>query len=305
VKSIREQELEGELEVIVADGRSTDGTGDLAREAGATVVENPRRITPAGLNVGLAQARADVVLRFDAHSRMPPGYVQTCLRALEQEERNGAVNVGGWLLVQTATQWERAIAAALRSRFGIGNPRLWRRPERGESRRDVESVPFGCWRTETLRALGGWNESFVRNQDYELNHRLRSAGGRIVFDPAIWSIYVPRASLSSLARQFWDYGRFKARMLRTTPTSLQPRQLAPLALLAALVSAAVPGPLARSARSLLAAYAFVLTGVAAHSRGGWRTVPVIGTMHLAWGSGLVFGLVTWARAEQAKWRGSG
>jgi succinoglycan biosynthesis protein ExoA len=303
VESIRSQELDGELEVIVADGRSTDDTAELARAAGATVVDNPQRSTPAGLNAALAAARADVVLRFDAHSLMPAGYVHACLRALEEEEPAGAVNVGGWLVVQAETPWERAIGAALQSRFGIGNPRLWRRPRPGERRRDVESVPFGCWRAETLRAAGAWNERFVRNQDYELNHRLRAGGGRIVFDPAIWSVYVPRGTPRALLRQFWDYGRFKARTLRAAPGSLQPRQLAPVALLTLLAAGILPGPAARAARPLLATYGVVLTAVAVRSGGGWRTAPVIATMHLAWGAGLVYGLAKPASENDRPTRG--
>lgn len=295
VESIRAQAFDGELEVIVADGRSSDGTADLARDAGAIVVDNPDQTTPAGLNAALAAAQGDVVLRFDAHAVMPPGYLRACLDALEDEERDGAVNVGGWLAVRAQTPWERAIGAALRSRFGIGNPILWRRPTQTDGRRDVESVPFGCWQAATLRAHGGWSERFVRNQDYELNHRLRVAGGRIVFDPAIWSIYVPRASPAGLARQFWDYGRFKARMLRTAPASLQPRQLAPVGLLAVLAAGLLPSRLARPARAALAGYGAVLACVAMRSGAGWRTVPVIGTMHLTWGAGLVYGLVTTAR----------
>jgi succinoglycan biosynthesis protein ExoA len=295
VESIRAQDFHGELEIIVADGHSPDGTADLAREAGAIVVDNPTRMTPAGLNVALAAAHGDVVVRFDAHAVMPPGYLRACLHVLEEEERAGGVNVGGWRLVQARAPWGHAIGTALQSRFGIGNPGLWRRPRPGERRRDVESVPLGCWRAATLRAHGGWNESFLRNQDYELNHRLRAAGGRIVFDPAIWSIYVPRGSPAGLLRQYWDYGRFKARMIRTAPGSLQPRQLAPVGLLAVLAAGLLPGSLGSRARLVLGGYGVLLSGVALRSGGGWRTVPVIGIMHVAWGAGLVYGLATNAR----------
>ncbi len=303
LRSIRAQqldlELELELEVVVADGRSSDRTADIARDAGAIVVDNPRRSTPAGLNIALAAVTSDVVLRFDAHSEMPSGYVEACLDVLDEEERSGAVNVGGWLHCQADTAWQRAIAAALGSRFGIGNPRLWRRPRRVDVRHDVDSVPFGCWRAETLRAAGGWDESFVRNQDYELNHRLRAHGGRIVFDPSIWSVYVPRSSPGQLARQFWDYGRFRGRMLSRDVTSVHPRHLAPVALLAALVSATIPSPLARLARRTIAVYALLLAGVAVRSGGGWRTIPVLSTMHVAWGAGVLYGL---AQAREGRTR---
>lgn len=288
VRSVIAQEVEGGLEVVVADALSDDGTAELARAAGAVVVANPERLTPCGLNHALAAARGEVVVRFDAHAEMPPGYVAACLRALDEEP--GVANVGGWREVRSDGPWGRATGAALASRFGVGNPRIWRRPAAGAPRVDVDTVPLGCWPAELLRGLGGWNESFVRNQDFELNHRLRRAGHRIVFDPAIWSVYRPRESPEAVARQYWDYGRFKARMLAADPGSLRPRQLAPVGLLAALGGSLLPGRAGRLARTGTGAYALLLAGVAARGGGGWRTAPVLATMHLSWGLGLVRGV---------------
>ena len=126
VRSIVMQQVSGGLEVIVADGRSSDETARLAREAGAVVVDNPPQITPTGLNAALAAAQGEVVVRFDAHAVMPPGYVEASIQALEEEP--GAAGAGGWRQVDANGPWGRAIGAALASRFGIGNPRLWRRP---------------------------------------------------------------------------------------------------------------------------------------------------------------------------------
>jgi len=295
VRSILAQQVEGGMEVIVADGSSADGTARLAEAAGATVVENPRGITPAGLNAALAAANGDVIVRFDAHSEMPPGYVAACLRALEEEP--GAVGVGGWSKIEPRGPWGRATAAALASRFGVGNPRLRRPPRGGEGRADVDTFAFGCWPAEALRAAGGWDERFLRNQDFELNYRLRRSGGRIVFDPAIWFVYRPRESLRAIARQYWDYGRFKALMVATAPDSLRPRQLAPVALMATAATAALPGPLARPARAALLAYGGLLGAVTVRSDGGWRTLPVLATMHATWGTGLLFGLASIARRQ--------
>ena len=290
IRSIVTQQVSGELEVILADGRSSDETARLAREAGAIVVDNPLRITPAGLNAALAAARGDVVVRFDAHAEMPPGYIQASVQALEEEP--GAVGVGGWRQIDANGPWGRAIAAALASRFGIGNPRLWRRPRPGESRVDVDTFNLGSWRAEDLRAEGGWSERFVRNQDFELNYRLRRAGGRIVFDPAIWSTYHPRESLQAIARQYWNYGRFKALMIMGHPRSLAPRQLGPVGLLAAAVTAIAPSRLAGPARAALGTYCGVLAIVAARGGGGWRTFPVLAAIHASWGAGLLAGLAT-------------
>jgi hypothetical protein len=219
---------------------------------------------------------------------MPTGYVEACLRALEEER--GALSVGGWFRIEGRGPWGRATAAALGSRLGVGNPRLRRPPNPGEGRADVDGFMLGCWRADVLRVHGGWDERFVRNQDFELSYRLRRAGGRVVFDPAIWSTYRPRESLSAIARQYWDYGRFKALAFTSAPSSIRPRQLAPLALLATAATALTPTPLARPARFALAVYAASLAVVTARSGGGWRTFPVLATIHGAWGGGLVLGL---------------
>jgi len=287
LRSILGQESDGGLEVIVADGRSADDTVELARLAGARVVDNPRSNTPAGLNAALAAAEGEIIVRFDAHGRMPPGYVEASVRALDA---TGAAGVGGWVQAEASGPWGRAIGTALASRFGIGNARSWKRPRPGQPRMEVDTFPLGCWRAETLRAVGGWDERFARNQDYELNYRLRKDGGRIVFDPAVWSFYRPRESLCAIAHQYWDYGRFKALTVATAPQSLRPRQLAPAALLATAATAVLPVRLARAARVALAGYGLVLAGVTAGSRGGWRTTVVLGTIHGVWGAGLLVGL---------------
>ncbi len=295
LRSVFEQDVEGGLEVIVADGSSTDGTGDIARACGATVVDNPDGTTPAGLNRALAAAHGEIVVRFDAHAEMYPDYVAACIRALEQEA--GSVNVGGWRESRGSGPWGRATAAALESRFGVGNPRIWRRPEPGAGRCDVDTVPLGAWPAAVLRDAGGWDEAFIRNQDFELNHRLRRGGGRVVFDPNISSSYHPRESPRGLASQYWQYGVFKAKMVSEDPSSLRPRQLAPLGLFAALSAAAVPGAPGRAGRTALLAYALLVAGVAAGSRGGWRTAPVLTTMHASWGAGLVAGIAGRFRAR--------
>lgn len=297
VTSVLRQDAPGGLEVIVADGRSNDGTADLARTAGARVVDNPRQITPAGLNAALEAARGEVVVRFDGHAEMPQGYVAACLRALEEEP--GALSVGGWCRIEGRGPWGRALAGALASPFGVGNPRPRRSPKPGDGRVDVDGFAFGCWRADVLRQHGGWDERFLRNQDFELSHRLRRAGGRVVFDPAIWSVYHPRESLGAIARQYRDYGRFKALAFTTAPRSIRPRQLAPIALLLTGLAAVIPFPLRRHARGGLALYAGLLTAVSARSGGGWRTFPVLATIHGAWGGGLAAGLLKIA-SEKAR-----
>jgi succinoglycan biosynthesis protein ExoA len=281
LKSILAQEIDGELEVIVADGDSSDDTAAIARRLGARVAANPGRSIPAGLNRGLELVRSEVFVRFDAHSEMAPGYLMACLRALADER--DAANVGGWCEPVAESPWGRAIGAALASPLGVGNARLWRKPRPGSSRHEVETVPFGCFRTSALREVAGWREDILANEDFELNYRLRRHGWRIVFDPQIRSIYRPRETYTKIVSQYWRYGRWKAIVLADAPRSLEPRQLAPPALLAVMGAA----PFSRRLRLALLVYAGVIAAATLNSRGGWRTAPTLISMHVAWGAGFL------------------
>jgi succinoglycan biosynthesis protein ExoA len=282
--SVLSQEIDGKLEVIVADGGSNDATALIARRLGAKVISNSQGSIPAGLNRGLEAARGDVIARFDAHSEMTPGYLRTCLRVLEEEK--GVVNVGGWCQPMATGPWGRALGAAVASPVGVGNARIWREPRAGSSRADVDTVPFGCFLLSALRETGGWREDILANEDFELNHRLRRRGGRIVFDPHIRSIYRPRETYSEIVRQYWRYGRWKAVVLSDSPQSLEPRQVAPLALLMAAAGA----PSSRFLRLALLCYAGVITTATMRSRNGWRTAVILVSTHVSWGAGLLTGL---------------
>ena len=285
VRSILAQDIDAEVEVLVVDGRSEDDTAELARGAGATVVDNPDRVIPAALNRGLEHAGGEIVLRFDGHSEMPPGYVAASLRALDEME--GAGSVGGWCEVRASGPWGRALGEALASRLGIGYPLRWRRPAPGTGRMEVDTVHFGCYRRDVLNELGGWREDILANEDFELDYRLRQAGYTVVFDPAIWAAYRPRESFGAIAGQYLRYGRWKAEMLAGAPSSVRPRQLAPPALLTTLVMAVLPTPLRAPARMALGAYAAAISTAAVRSESGWRLAALLPTIHLCWGAGLL------------------
>lgn len=295
-----------DMEVLIADGGSTDGTRPAIEAfAGAhpdlavRVVDNPARAIPAALNRAILAARGRVLVRLDAHAVPAPDYIERCLRALE---RTDAANVGGvWDIRPGGQGWvARAIAAAAAHPLGAGDARYRTRGAEGEA----DTVPFGAFPRLWLERVGLYDESLRSNEDYELNARLRQAGGRVWLDPAIRSVYFARATLSALARQYARYGFWKARMLSRYADTIRWRQaLPPLFVLATLGLAAL-GLAWKPAWALLGlqwgAYALA-TGLAGASVAWARRDPAllagfplaIWTMHLSWGGGFLWGALTW------------
>ncbi len=289
VRSVLSQEYPGEIEVVVADGMSNDGTREaLASFGDVKVVDNDAGTAPAGLNRAIEAATGSIIVRCDAHSILPPGYVR---RAVEVMQETGAANVGGVQRTVGTTRLERAIAAAMSSPVGVGDARYRLGGEAGP----VDTVYLGVFDRATLDRLGGFDEHLTRNQDYELNIRLRKAGGVVYFHPDLEVEYRPRSSLRALWRQYYDYGTWKRHVLQMHPESWRARQLAaPLLVLALAVSgaAAVAGAW-EVAVIVPAAWLIALLGAAATALG---TVPLrsavlvpvaLATMHLAWGWGFL------------------
>lgn len=297
------------LEIFVVDGGSGDGSREIvaraiADDARFRRLENPGGRVPVALNLGLAAAQGEVFLRIDAHTIVAPDYVRRCVERLRD---SGAENVGGPMSPEGSSPLGRSIAAAMHCRFGVG-PARFRYAREVE---EVDTVYLGAFPRALFARIGGFNAAMVRNQDYEMNYRIRRAGGRILVDPAIRSTYLVRPDLPSLARQFASYGYWKAQMLRRHPRSLRPRQLAAPALVAALAVAACATLAALSGvfrPQLPAAAVWLLPGVAAlyllASVGvscsvAWRqglraALPlpaVFATMHLAWGAGFWVGVL--------------
>ncbi len=254
------------------------------------VVDNPLGTTPAGLNLALAEARGDIIVRCDAHAVLPPGYVARAVATLTE---TGAANVGG-IQRASGTSWlERAIAIAQTTPLGVGDARYRLGGEPGP----VETVYLGSYRRDVLERLGAFDERFRRNQDYELNHRIRQAGELVWFDPELEVEYQVRPTLPALARQYFDYGSGKRLMLRSHPDSLRPRQLAAPALVLALMASAALAltPLRRWAWLAPGIYLGTIVGagpllaLARRDLAGLATVAVLPTMHLSWGLGFLRG----------------
>jgi succinoglycan biosynthesis protein ExoA len=300
VADIAAQDYEGALELLVADGRSTDGSGDLLRAAAeragiaVTVLDNPSRWVSAGLNACIRAATGELIIRVDCHSRYPADYVRRCVIASQE---TGADNVGGVFVPAGRTGTERAVGVAMDSPFGGVH---WTRHGSGE-RVEVDTVPYGAFRADVFDRIGYFDETLVRNQDDEFNLRLRLAGGKIVLDPAIRIYYTPRGSFRRLFRQYFEYGLWKPAVMRKHGRVVSARSLAPIFF---VVSLAVLGTLAvfsASALILLAvedgiyvlgALVFAVLAIRAR-RERWsllpRVVAAFLTFHVAYGLGMTVG----------------
>jgi glycosyltransferase involved in cell wall biosynthesis len=289
VGAVLAQDYPGELEICLAVGPSDDGTEAIAERLAAQdprvrVVANPSGRTPAGLNLAIAATTAPVVVRVDGHAELSAGYVR---RAVETLQATGAVNVGGMQVPRGETPFERAIAIAMTSRFGTGGSRFHVGGEPGP----VDTVYLGVFDRAALEAVGGFDETLIRNQDYELNVRLRQAGGTVWFDPELRVGYRPRPDVARLARQYREYGWWKYVVLRRHPDSWRLRQLVPVLATVALGVALPLALIRRTALVVPAAYAAAVTFATLTARAplavARRLLVVYPVMHLSWGAGFL------------------
>ena len=294
-----------DMEVIVADGSSTDNTRDVIagfqRDVPALsvrVVENPRRYIPSGLNRAIEAARGEIIVRLDGHSKPYPDYVANCIAA---HQAGRGDNVGGiWEIHPGADAWiAKSIAVAAAHPLGVGDA-LYRHARHAA---EVDTVPFGSFRRTLIERIGPFDESLLTNEDYEFNARIRKAGGKVWLDPSIRSIYFARSTLLELIRQYWRYGFWKWRMLRRYPDTLRWRQALPPLFVLSLAGLIVLSFFIPFARMLLAAELVLYSSIMilAGCRAAFRQqkaylilgLPLaIFAMHIAWGSGLLWSLLT-------------
>ncbi len=282
-------------EVVVAVGPSEDDTAEVAvalaaeHEGLVRVVDSPTGRTPDGLNIAIAAAVGQVIARVDTHAVLPPGYLATAIAALRA---TGAGNVGGIQRPTADEGFARAVAAAMRSPAGTGGARY----RSGTVAGPVDTVYLGVFRREALEAVGGFDPTFTRNQDAELNLRLTRAGYRVWLEPAMVVAYHPRGTLSGLARQYLGYGRWRRHTARVHAGSLRARQLAAPAVVGGLVGSAIVSAVARDVRPVACAAGGYLAGVlaaGAHAAEDLRDAPAtalaLATMHVSWGVGFLQG----------------
>jgi succinoglycan biosynthesis protein ExoA len=302
VRRVLDQEYPGELEVIIAVGPSSDRTPEIAAELAAVdsrirVVENPAARTPAALNVGIAAAEHEIIVRVDGHGELTDGYIK---RAVELLDETGAANVGGVMDAQGTTPFEEAVAAAYTTRLGLGGGAFHLADSPAA---EAETVFLGVFRKDALVSVGGFDESMHRAQDWELNYRLRSSGHRIWFSPELRVTYRPRSTLRALAKQMYETGTWRREVVRRYPETATVRYLAPPLTLVGVLAGAAAGTVGVIVNSQLlrlgllapASYLALIIGgslVTARpmSPGARLRLPlVLAATHLAWGAGFLRG----------------
>ncbi|MCX4748677.1 glycosyltransferase family 2 protein [Kitasatospora sp. NBC_01287] len=292
VRRILEQEYSGAMEVVIALGPSTDRTDAIAAELVAEdprvrTVPNPSGRTPAGLNAAIRASVHPIVVRVDGHGLLTPGYIATAVRLLGEME---AANVGGIMHAEGETEWEKAVAVAMTAKIGVGNAAF----HTGGLAGPAETVYLGVFRREVLERLGGYNEEFVRAQDWELNYRIRQDGGLIWFTPQLRVTYRPRPSVRALAKQYKDYGRWRRVVTRYHRGSVNLRYLAPPTAVLAVLLGLVLGAAVHPAFLVVpGGYAVgilggsLLEGRGLSARARLQLPLALATMHFSWGFGFL------------------
>jgi glycosyltransferase involved in cell wall biosynthesis len=290
VSAILSQDYLGVFEVILALGPSRDRTDEIARALAAgdnrvKLVANPTGKTAAGLNLAIATSNSPIIVRVDGHAKIPNNYLSLAVEILR---KTGAVNVGGVMAAEGVTNFEIAVARAMRSALGVGSSRFHTGGEAGE----VDTVYLGAFRREAINAVGGFDERYTRAQDWELNHRLRKNGGKIYFDPRLQVTYRPRPNLRKLAKQYFQYGRWRRVVSRSHSGTINLRYLAPPFTLIATLTSLFLGLLINPIFYLPAAiYGFFLlissALIAKSVREFILLLAIIPTMHFAWGAGFI------------------
>jgi glycosyltransferase involved in cell wall biosynthesis len=290
VAAILSQDYLGIFEVILALGPSRDRTDEIARVLAASdsrvkLVANPTGKTAAGLNLAIATSISPIIVRVDGHSKIPNNYLSLAVEILR---KTGAVNVGGVMAAAGVTNFEIAVARAMRSPLGVGASRF----HTGGSAGEVDTVYLGAFRREAINAIGGFDERYTRAQDWELNHRLRKNGGKIYFDPRLQVTYRPRPNLSKLAKQYFQYGRWRRVVSRSHSGTINLRYLAPPFTLIGTVTSLIAGlliaPIFYLPAAIYGLFLLISSGAIAKSpREFISLLAIIPTMHFAWGAGFI------------------
>jgi glycosyltransferase involved in cell wall biosynthesis len=290
ISAILAQDYQGVFEVILALGPSKDRTDEIAkalaaRDGRVKLVANPTGKTAAGLNLAIAASKSAVIVRVDGHAKIPNDYLTLAVEVLQ---KTGSVNVGGVMAAEGITQFEKAVARAMRSALGVGASRFHTGGEAGE----VDTVYLGVFLREAIITAGGFDERYTRAQDWELNHRLRKNGGKIYFDPRLLVTYRPRPNLLKLAKQYFQYGKWRRVVSRSHSGTINLRYLAPpitlLGTLISLICGLAIHPILYIPAAVYGSFVLISSLLIAKSAREYISLlAIIPTMHFAWGAGFI------------------
>jgi succinoglycan biosynthesis protein ExoA len=306
VACVLEQEYPGGFELVLAVGPSRDRTEAIARELAAAdsriiVVPNPSGQIASAMNAAVKTARYPIITRIDGHALLPDGYLRTAVQTLLE---TGAADVGGVMAAEGVTPFQQAVAWAMTSPAGMGAAANHTGGQAGP----VDTVYLGVYRRQAIEQVGGYDESMLIAEDWELNHRIKAAGHLIWFTPELRVTYRPRASLRALAKQHFRYGRWRRVVARRYPETVNPRYLAApvaTALNAAGLVVGLVGVVGAAAGSggfvpylgfglvVPLTYAAGVTAVAVVLAGDLpagvrvRVPAVLAAMHMSWGAGFL------------------
>jgi glycosyltransferase involved in cell wall biosynthesis len=295
VGSVLAQEFAGQLEILLALGPSKDNTNEIAKALAKAdprirLVENTAGLTTTGMNLCIKQAKADIIIRVDAHSELAPGYIK---RGVELLAETGADELGGIMLARGRSAFQQAVAWAYSSRFGIGGAAY----HVGGSAGEAESAYLGIFRADALTRVGGYDESIIRGEDWDLAQRIKATGGLVWFSPELTVTYWPRGRFEKLIKQFWSTGVWRGDLTKRNLAAASKRYFAPPVLVAVVVAgllAAVFGlvlgilPLAGY---LAAVAALAVTAANLSLKARVALLVVLPSIHFAWGLGFWFGFL--------------
>ena len=290
ISAILRQDYPPGFEVILALGPSKDDTNRIATELAAKdariiLVDNPTGRTANGLNAAISKSRYPIISRIDGHAEVSNTYLRDAVEILLKTQ---AVNVGGIMAAEGKTNFEKAVATAMRSPLGVGAARF----HTGGSAGPADTVYLGTFLKSALVAAGGYDERFTRAQDWELNFRLRAAGGIVWFDPSLLVTYRPRPNLRALAKQYFEYGTWRRVVTRSHKGSVNYRYLAPpVAVVLNLISLVLGATL--NSIFLVPILCYLLLILLGSLRIGKSALeklflpPILITMHMVWGAGFL------------------
>jgi glycosyltransferase involved in cell wall biosynthesis len=290
ISAILQQKYDGKLEVILALGPSIDNTNQIANslaqaDSRIKLVNNPTGKTAAALNLAIAAASSEIICRIDGHAEISDTYIKTAVKIMMQ---TGAVNVGGLMNASADRGFQSVVATAMRSRIGVGSSKFHTGGEAGPA----DTVYLGTFKKSAILQAGGFDEKYIRAQDWELNHRLRLNGGVIWFDPRLVVTYRPRDTFRKLAKQYFEYGRWRRAVSREHKGTVNYRYLAPPIALVINFFSIILG-LFFSSIFFLPVLIYLLTIIFSSLFIGKSiyeklTLPmVLITMHVSWGFGFI------------------